>query len=284
MRAFRTIVKAALFALILQAATITAAASDTPVINVSDSTGKVGELIEVSVSLENNPGIVTMRLNVEYDESVLKLVNTIDKGVLGNATHYPGPDFHSPYILFWINGTARENYNVNGDIATLRFEVLKEAANSPITVTYDLNRYDVLNASDQKVNFSINNGMVTAIGSDTGVAAGVEKPVPDSEAASFATESSGAGTAGTSGTSANRGSSAAETHVNPDLVIIPPDSAADPGAGSLKSSKIIGSEDIPLANSEAVQTISWWVWLIIAIGINATGAILIMRINNQKNN
>ena len=264
---------AALFVtLALPAMALPAAASDSPTITVSDSTGKAGELIDVSISLANNPGIIAMRLNVGYDESVLRLVNTVDKGVLGKAVHYPGPDFHSPYILFWVNGTSRTNYTASGDIATLQFEILKDAVNSPITVSYDLKGYDILNADDQTVEFSIKNGIVStvketvkdSVKEENGYVNGSGKPGPGNEAANLST-----------------GTSGAVTSENPNLVIIPPDVFEESGG---KSSKLFSGFGIPLASGEETQRVSWWVWILIAIGINAIGMIVIVRINRRSKN
>ena len=267
------IMLAALFVtLALPAMALPAAASDSPTIIVSDSTGKAGDLIDVSISLANNPGIVTMRLNVGYDESVLRLVNTEDKGVLGEAVHYPGPDFRSPYILFWVNGTSRTNYTASGDIATLQFEILKDTVNSPVTVTYDPKRYDILNADDQTVAFIIKNGIVSTVKEtlkdtvkeENGYSNESGKSSPNNEASNLST-----------------GTSGAVSSENPNLVIIPPDVFEESGGNN---SKILNGFGIPLASGEEAQTIPWWVWILIAICINALGMTLIIRINRRRKN
>ena len=319
----KTLLAVTLLAFILSGATITASAGEPPSINVSDSTGKVGELIDVSISLTNNPGITTMRLNVAYDEEVLRLVKTVDKGVLGKAVHYPGPDFHSPYILFWVNGTSRTNYTVSGDIAALQFEILKEAVNSPVTVTYDLNRYDILNAADQKVDLSINNGTVSTIqetiketGKETGRetaketgkegnsnsnesgypgTGGAKNPGTNSETSGNHSRSSGneaSAYSGSSGYEINAGPgfsgaeegpgfSGAEESAHVSEIVNTPGATEESGGGILN---MLDGGDVPLAFGEIQKTTLLWVGILIAVGINAIGIIVIKSMNRRRKN
>lgn len=299
----KTLLAVTLLAFALSGATITASAGETPSINVSDSTGRVGELIDISVSLTDNPGITTMRLNVEYDEAVLKLVKAVDKGVLGKAVHNPGPDLHSPYILFWTNGTSRTNYTANGDIATLQFEILKDAVDSPVTVTYDFDRYDILNAEDQKVDFRINNGLVSTIketSKETGKegtgnskesgnpvsGGGVKKTGSNSEAAVNHSQSSGADASANSGLSGNEtnaapGFSGAEDSANPNDNVNTPAAGEESGGGILN---MLNDGGIPLTFGETGKMSLLWVWILIAVGISAIGIIVIMSVKRRRKN
>ena len=104
-----------------------------PEITVANVTGNVGDYVDVPISITDNPGIITMRLNIEYDGAALRLVNVVDNGVLG--AQYHSDNYASPYTLFWENGTARENICYNGKIATLRFEILAATNYSPVSVS-----------------------------------------------------------------------------------------------------------------------------------------------------
>lgn len=80
-----------------------------------------GDTVTVDVNITSNPGIIAMRLLVEYDTSVLTLIGAEDKGVLGISQFTETYD--SPFALVWSNGTATTNYTVTGTIATLTFKV-----------------------------------------------------------------------------------------------------------------------------------------------------------------
>ena len=103
-------------------------------IKVSDANGSLGDIIEVPITLENNPGIVTMRLFIGYDREVLQLVEVIDKGILGNYREGHLNTF--PYVLIWSNASASANITAEGEAAVFRFEVLSDATDSVISIFY----------------------------------------------------------------------------------------------------------------------------------------------------
>ena len=133
-----------------------------PSINVSDASGKIGDIVDVNISIANNPGIIAMRLGVRYDDSVLRLVTVVDGGKLGE--HYHGNSFRSsPHTLLWVNDSSGSNYGYSGYISTLRFEILSETTGSPVTADYDFAKLDVLDADLKPVYFEVNGGYVSAL-------------------------------------------------------------------------------------------------------------------------
>ena len=132
-----------------------------PVVNVSNAVGNVGDIVDVAVSLDDNPGIVSMRLNVNYNASVLRLLDVFDKGMLGEAYHRNV--YASPYTLFWGNGVSPADFTFSGEVATLRFEILSETAGTPVSVSYAGGDGDILNFDLDKVYFEVHNGYVSAL-------------------------------------------------------------------------------------------------------------------------
>ena len=94
-------------------------------IEISKPTGKVGETVDVTFAINNNPGLVGMALNVTFDDSVLQLITVNDGGILGANAHKP--ELENPYTLSWSNDTMRTNITDNGTIVTLSF-LIKETA------------------------------------------------------------------------------------------------------------------------------------------------------------
>ena len=126
-------------------------------IHASNETGKVGDIVEVSISLANNPGITDMQLRVTYDTSVLKLVGVDDGSKLGQQIHTPNYAL-TPYRLTWWNPLSVTDFENDGVVAKLRFEILTEADNSPITITpTTINNQQIL-----PVHFDVVNGSVTS--------------------------------------------------------------------------------------------------------------------------
>lgn len=127
---------------------------------VGSGKGYTGKQISVPISLENNPGVVSMRLSLNYDKTVLKLNNVVDSGNLGENSH--SDDLVSvPYTLFWTNSLATENFTYNGEIAVLVFDVLEDAklGKTEISVSYEYEYDDILDCDMNPVAFATVNGI-----------------------------------------------------------------------------------------------------------------------------
>ena len=122
---------------------------------------KAGEDVDVTIALENNPGLISMLLRVGYDASALQLTGVTDAGVLG--TQYHNTDLTlNPYILSWADDTATEDNIYNGVIVTLHFKVLEGAGagNYPITLSYDEDEPDIYNSKFESVHFDLQAGEI----------------------------------------------------------------------------------------------------------------------------
>ena len=130
---------------------------------VSSATTNQGKQVKVTISLENNPGIISARLNVHYDSSVMTLVGIEDKGNLGATMH--SNQFTNPYVLSWANDTILENIVFNGDIVTLVFDVAEDAqlGEYAVSVSYDYDNYDICNFDQEKVKFNVVDGVVSVV-------------------------------------------------------------------------------------------------------------------------
>ena len=136
-------------------------ASGTPTIAVSQEAARRGDSIDVTVSLQNNPGVITMRLCVNYDTAALTLTNVTDLALLPGQVH--SPDYAaSPYTLYWDNGASSTDYTANGDLVKLTFQVKDSATvgNHAVTVSYDAENYDVFNTDLSIVRFTARSGGV----------------------------------------------------------------------------------------------------------------------------
>lgn len=109
---------------------------DSPTIEVADTFAQAGETISVPITVYNNPGIIALKLGVEYDPKCLSLIEVIDGGLLGEKNYLFSNDINSnPYIMLWEDGLATENYIANGTVATLKFRVQDGASgNTKISI------------------------------------------------------------------------------------------------------------------------------------------------------
>ena len=134
------------------------------VITVSDVKGQAGKTVDVTVSVENNPGLVNMRLDVNYDKDIMTLTKVSDTGLLPGEVH--GNELSEvPYCLYWDNGTSKTDYTVNGDLVTLTFTLKENVAegNYPINVSYNYNEPDIINTLLKPVGFDIDNGEIEVV-------------------------------------------------------------------------------------------------------------------------
>lgn len=139
---------------------------------VADSVaGYAGDTIAVAIRLKNNPGIVSMRLDVSYDATVLELTKIAGQDYAGASF---GPLNSNPISVNWVDAISPNN-ETNGVFAVLTFKIKDNAAEgtvSPIELSY--NSYDVYDFDWNDVYFATQNGSVSVNKHVTGVALNVE--------------------------------------------------------------------------------------------------------------
>ena len=115
---------------------------------VEDVTAGVGQEVKVAIGLENNPGIVSLKLDVAYDKDVLEFVEVTagdfaassDSAGESVPNYNFGPADADTLAINWIAALSEENITTNGTVATITFKVKDTAVcgdSSDITVTYD---------------------------------------------------------------------------------------------------------------------------------------------------
>lgn len=126
---------------------------------VSEASGKAGEIVEITVSLENNPGIISVTMEIGYDASRLRLVEATDEKLL-NDSIFSDSYSKNPYYLSWNDALALENTTADGVLATLRFEILSGAAAGKTAITLTFSENEVFDAELNNVPFIAQNGAV----------------------------------------------------------------------------------------------------------------------------
>lgn len=144
--------------LISSIAGITAFADDytSPTFMVSDVSGKAGETVKLNVSLLNNPGIISFRIQVTYDSDSLELISA-EPGVLGTSF---GPTTKNPFTFSWYDA-IHGDYTTTGVVAELTFKIKDDAPVGESEITLSYLEDDVFNTNYENVHFDIVNGMAT---------------------------------------------------------------------------------------------------------------------------
>lgn len=129
----------------------------TGVFRVERVIAKAGETVSVGVLLENNPGIVSAKVSLAFDSTLLHPLS-VEAGDFENTTF--GPLDGSAVIINFMN-SLQPNNTTNGVLATVTFEIDEKATAGeyPLTLTYDQN--DVFDYDFNNVAFTVENGLVT---------------------------------------------------------------------------------------------------------------------------
>ncbi|MBQ8208651.1 MAG: peptidoglycan DD-metalloendopeptidase family protein [Clostridia bacterium] len=135
---------------------------NSPAITVASVSGRAGNTVDVTISIKNNPGIISMLLDVTYDSKYLTLTEIKNGDILNGATHDVTLLNANPYTLSWADDTAQDNNTSNGMIVTFKFKIAENApvGSLPITVTYDNGNAAIYDKDMQLVDFDIVNGAV----------------------------------------------------------------------------------------------------------------------------
>ncbi len=124
---------------------------------------KAGERVELTLSLDTNPGIATADLDIEFDSNVLHLVDVVDNHLIEGATPAHSDRFEAPYRLSWENDLAKTDSLATGKLVTLVFEVDENATEGEYAVTVDPNTAEVYSSSLNRADCFVSRGSVEVV-------------------------------------------------------------------------------------------------------------------------
>lgn len=130
-----------------------------PQINVSDGMTFPGEQIVLEISIENNPGISAMYLDVTYD-APLELKKVTDTGLFGNPLFSENIDAY-PYRLSWDESLMTKNNTSDGVAARLIFFVPENTPVGEYNVNISCDSEEVYDNELVNVGFSLSGGCIS---------------------------------------------------------------------------------------------------------------------------
>ena len=129
------------------------------VFEVESITARAGEQVSVSVRVQNNPGIVSAKLALSYDTTLLE-------GISLEEADFPetsfGPVTESPWIVNFMD-SVHPNNTTNGALATITFKVKETAPMGEFPLTLSFDPADVFDYELSPVSFDVVNGTVTVV-------------------------------------------------------------------------------------------------------------------------
>ena len=131
-----------------------------PHFKVESAAGKAGSEVQVVISINNNPGIITAYLNIGYDETKLQLLSYEDAKLLPDGS-FSALDAN-PFKAQWDGALLPSNLTGNGNILVLAFKILDGCqVGDVIDITVTYNENEVYDFNMDNVKFAVINGSVT---------------------------------------------------------------------------------------------------------------------------
>ena len=113
--------------------TIQPAPALSPALTVQSVSGTPGALVPVTVRLEDNPGLISLMMEIDYDPAALELDHVEDCGLFGtgsanDSVFETNHDLSAvPYTVCWSDATTHQANTQTGDLAVLWFRVRMQA-------------------------------------------------------------------------------------------------------------------------------------------------------------
>ena len=131
-------------------------AADEPRFQTEIVRGNIGEIVDVKLNIQNNPGITALSIDVAYSSDDLELISITNAALFQDAIS-TGNVSANPLRISWY-ATDSQNKVDNGTLAILRFRVRDNAICSRINISY--NPENVFDNTLQNQPFEITNGWV----------------------------------------------------------------------------------------------------------------------------
>lgn len=138
-----------------------AAGTNKATISVETVSGKPGDTVKVKVNLNNNPGVSSLKFNVDYD-NLLTLTNVEFSSEFGSYVTAPTP-YKNPQTISMIS--PLKEIKVSGTFATLTFKIsstIKGSYTAKISIKYDPD--DICDENLNNVDVAVVDGAVNVSG------------------------------------------------------------------------------------------------------------------------
>lgn len=121
-----------------------------------------GETVSVTLSIQNNPGIVAALFRIIYDPQVLSLLSVDRKGIFQTGSYQAGGDITAiPYSVLWMDSLTTQNHMENGAVLTLTFDVLENAPEGESIISVECDESSTMDIDLNPVMLSIPDSSVS---------------------------------------------------------------------------------------------------------------------------
>lgn len=128
--------------------------------------GKAGELVQVPLTVTGNPGVISIKVQVEYNAALLTLVEARE-GDFKGVTFGPAD---TPFVVNWMDA-LQGNHTKGGVLAVLTFRLAENPSTTRLPITLSANPKDIFDFDFSLKPLTLQGGEVTLWGT--------EQPTPD---------------------------------------------------------------------------------------------------------
>ncbi len=148
--------------MLLPLCSVTVSAEQVLTVSLPQVQEKAGEAVELPITITNNPGIISVKVELSYNTSLLTLENA--KGGVFQGVSF-GPLTNSSFTVNWMD-SLHGNNTTNGILAVLTFRVNKTAKAGEIPVTLSANPVEIFDNDFNPQPFRLINGAVKVQGEE----------------------------------------------------------------------------------------------------------------------
>jgi len=127
-------------------------------ITVRSTEGSPEETVAVPISIDINPGVIALSVNMGYDSSRVRLAK-IESGSILDGSAMSGDYTKNPYRLSFSNDMSMEDIEDTGVLATAYFEILAEAEEGDAVI--DLTFGEAYDQALNDISFRTVNGEIS---------------------------------------------------------------------------------------------------------------------------
>lgn len=130
-----------------------------PTISVSEAWAQPGETVFTALTVQQNPGIAALSLNIEYDPQKLTLLDASGQADWNSAVFIAGGDKTAiPYTLNW-DSDGMTDFTADCILAKLQFAV-KDGASGDAVISVSVNQDSTFHADFSDARFQTQNGVI----------------------------------------------------------------------------------------------------------------------------
>ena len=110
------------------------------IVSISPARGVAGQMVDVTITMRENPGLISTKLSIAYDSEVLTLQDVKNGDIITGGSFTTSQSLSSnPYIVLWNDSLAQDNYTADGTLLTLTFKIADNAepGTTKITLTHE---------------------------------------------------------------------------------------------------------------------------------------------------